>query len=326
MHRREFILGLGAAAAWPLAAWGQQGERIRRVGLLMGGPDSALGQAWANTLRQELARLGYTEGRNVVVDVRWGELRSERYAEIAAEFVRLKADVIVTSATPPTVAAMQATSTIPIVFTGASDPAATGLVTSLARPGGNVTGLSNQTSDIAGKRVELLRELVPALRELAILVNANNVGAMLEARGVEAAARALKLDVVSLEVRRADEISAAFGGLEQQARALYVAQDPLLNANMVHINTFALSARLPTMFDLRDAIEIGGLISYGADNADLFRRAAGIADRILHGARPRDIPVEQPTKFDLVVDLATARALGLTVSQTLLATADEVIE
>jgi putative ABC transport system substrate-binding protein len=221
---------------------------------------------------------------------------------------------------------MQTSSTIPIVFVATANPLDTGVVASLARPGGNVTGLSNQTNDIAGKRVALLHELVPALHGLGVLVNANNVGNMLELREVEAAARALKLDVVTMEIRRTDDIAAAFEGLKGQALALYVTADPLTNANAFRINTLALTARLPTMFGIRDLVEIGGLISYGADFADLYRRAADYVDKILHGVKPGDIPVEQPTKFDLVINLITAKALGLTVPQTLLVAADKVIE
>jgi putative ABC transport system substrate-binding protein len=327
--RRQFITLLGgAAAAWPMAAWAeQQADQMRRVGLLMGGGvDSPSGQPWATAFQEELARLGWSEGRNVAVYVRWGQARNERYAEIAAEFVRLKMDVIVTTATPSTLAAMQATSTIPIVFTSAGDPVSTGLVASLSRPGGNVTGTSNQTRDIAGKRVALLRELVPALRRLAILVNANNVSAMLEAQGVEAAARALGLEVVTLEIGRSEDVAPALDTLKEPSFALYLVIDPLLDANRIRINTLALSERLPTMFGSRDAVEIGGLMSYGANIADLYRRSANYADKILRGAAVGDLPVEQPTKFDLVINLTTAKALGLTVPASLLATADEVIE
>jgi putative ABC transport system substrate-binding protein len=222
--------------------------------------------------------------------VRWAEGRSERYTEIAAEFVRLKMDLIVTTATPPTLAVMKATSTIPIVFMSAGDPVGAGLVTSLARPGGNATGLSNQTRDIAGKRVGLLHELIPALRGLSILVNAENVGAMLEMREVEAAARALGLEARILEIRQAEDIGPVFEALKRPALPLYVPIDPLVNTNAFRINTFALTARLPTMFDTRYPVEIGGLISHGADTADLYRRGADYVDKILRGAKPGDLP------------------------------------
>jgi putative ABC transport system substrate-binding protein len=199
-------------------------------------------------------------------------------------------------------------------------------VTSLARPGGNATGVSNQTRDIAGKRVGPLHELIPALRGLGILVNADNVVSMLEMREVETAARALGLEARILEIRQAEDIAPVFEALKGPALALHILLDPLVNANASRINTFALTARLPTMFDTRDPVEIGGLISYGADNADLYRRGADYVDKILRGAKPGDLPVEQPTKFDLVINLKTAKALGLRVPPSLLASADKVIE
>ena len=327
MRRRDFITLLGgAAAAWPLAAHAQQGERVPRIGVLIAPASNALGQAWANAFRQELARLGWTEGRNVAIDLRWGEGRSERYAEIAADFVRLKVDVIVTSATPPTVAAIKESSTIPIVFTSTGDPVGAGLVVSLARPGGNVTGVSNQTTDLASKRVGLLRDLVPALRRLGVLVNTGNAVSMLEMRQVEVAAKVLGLEVAALEVRRAEEIAPAFEPLKGPALGLYVISDPLMNSSAFRINTLALSARLPSIFSFRELVEIGGLVSYGPDNADQYRRAATYVDKILRGAKPGDLPVEQTTKFDLTINLTTAKALGLTVPPTLLTLADEVFE
>jgi putative ABC transport system substrate-binding protein len=327
VRRRDFITLLGgAAAAWPLAARAQQGDRVRRVGFLMALANNELGLIWANAFQQELARLGWTEGRNITVDVRWAEGRTQLYTEIAAEFVRLKMDVIVTNGTPPTLAVMKATSTIPIVFASVGDPLGAGLVTSLARPGGNATGLSMQNTDLAGKRVGLLRELIPALRTLGILVNADNVAAMLEMHEVEKAARTLGVEARILEIRRAEDIAPAFEGLKGPALALYVPLDPLVSANASRINTFALTTRLPTMFDTRDPVEIGGLISYGADNADLYRRGADYVDKILRGAKPADLPIEQPTKFELAINLKTAKALGVTVPPTMLAIADEVIE
>ena len=254
------------------------------------------------------------------------EGRAERYAEITAEFVRLKVDVIVTTATLPTMLAKEATQVIPIVFIAAADPVATGLVGSLAHPGGNVTGLSNQSRDIASKRVELLRQLVSGLRRVAVLGNTDNAANVLEMREVQAAANTLGLDVVKLEIRRAEEIASALETLKGPALALYVVIDAVTNANALRINTFALAARLPTMHGTREQLEAGGLLSYGADFADLYRHGAGLVDKILRGTKPGDIPVEQPTKFDLVINRTTAKALGLTVPETLLATADEVIQ
>jgi ABC-type uncharacterized transport system substrate-binding protein len=326
MRRREFISVLGGAAAWPLAARAQQPERLRRIGMLMAVANNALGQARTKVFQQELERLGWTAGRNLLIEYRWAEGRAERYADIAAEFVRLNVDVIVAEGTPATLAAKQATSVIPIVFAGAGDPVGTGLVASLARPGGNVTGLSNQTNDLAGKRVELLREIVPGLRGLGILINVLNVSAVAEMREVEAAAATLGLKVVKLEIRRAEDIAPALEAFTGPAVALYVVQDALAGTNALRINTLALGKRLPTMHGARAPLDTGGLMSYGADALDLRRRAATYVDKILRGTKPGDIPVEQPTKFELVINLTTAKVLGLDVPLFLQQRADEVIE
>jgi putative ABC transport system substrate-binding protein len=275
---------------------------------------------------QRLRGLGWTEGRSVAIEDRWAEGRTERFAEIAAEFVRLKVDVIVTQGTASVLAAKQATSLIPIVFAAAADPVGTGLVASLARPGGNVTGLSLQQTDTGGKHLELLREIVPGLRRFAILANIGNPGAVLEMGEVQATARALGLDVATLEIRRAEDIGPAFYALKVRAEALYVVGEPLANTNRVRINILAVGARLPTIHGLREYVEAGGLMSYGPSVPDQYRRAADCVDKILRGAKPADIPVAQPTKFDLIINLTTAKALGLTVPLTLLARADEVIE
>jgi ABC-type uncharacterized transport system substrate-binding protein len=247
-------------------------------------------------------------------------------SEIAAEFVRIKIDVIVTVATPPTLAAKQATAVIPIVFAAVSDPVGTGLVASLARPGGNVTGLANQLSDTASKRLELLREVVPGLRRLAIMANVGNPASVLEMGEAQATARMLGLEVTTSEIRRAKDIAPAFKALRERADALYLCPDPLMNTNRTGINILAVGARLPTMYGLREYVEAGGLMSYGPNLPDQFRRVADIVDKILRGAKPGDIPVEQPTRFDLVINLTTANALGLEIPATLLARADEVIE
>jgi putative tryptophan/tyrosine transport system substrate-binding protein len=327
IRRREFITVLGgAAAAWPLAASAQQGERVRRIGVLMSVANNALGQARAKAFQQELEQLGWTPGRNLLIEYRWAEGRAERYADFAAEFVRLNVDVIVAEATPPTLAAKQATSVIPIVFMGAGDPLGTGLVTSLARPGGNVTGLSMQATDLAGKRVELLREAVPHLKRLAVLGNVDIPQVVLEMREVEAASQKLDLQVVPLEIRRVNDIAPVFEALKGRADGLYVCAEPLSVINRVQINALALGARLPTMHGIRECVEAGGLMSYGTSFSDQFRRAAELIDKILRGAKPAEIPVEQPTKFDLIINLTTAKALGLTVPLALLTRADEVIE
>jgi putative ABC transport system substrate-binding protein len=325
VRRREFITLLGgAAAAWPLGARAQQPSKLPIIGFLGSTTPSAMSQ-WVAAFLQRLRELGWIEGRTVAIEYRWAEGRTERFAEIAAEFVRFKVDVIVTAGAPA-LAAKQVTTTIPIVFAMASDPVGSGLVTSLARPGGNVTGLSLQFTDLAGKRFELLREGVPGLRRLAIFANIGYPAAVLERDEVMAMAKTLGLDVTTLEVRQAADITPAFETLRDRAQALYVAGDPLVTANRIRINTLALGARLPTMHGFRELTEAGGLMSYGASFADLHRRAADYVDKIFKGARPADLPVEQPTKFDLVINLTTAKALGLDVPPTLLARADEVIE
>ena len=235
-------------------------------------------------------------------------------------------DVIVTSGTPPVVAAKQATSVIPIVFAAVGDPVGNGLVASLPRPGGNVTGSSIQATDLAGKRVGLLREAVPGLRSLAIMANSDSPPAMVEMRETQATARALGLEVVTSEIRRPEDIAPAFEALKGRAEGLYVCNDPLVTTNRTRITTLALGARLPTMFNVREFVEAGGLMSYGPSFPALYRRAGDFVDKILRGAKPADIPVEQPTEFDLTLNLKTADALGLTVPQLILARADEVIE
>jgi ABC-type uncharacterized transport system substrate-binding protein len=325
VRRRAFITLLGGAVVWPLAARAQQTQKLPTIGFLGSSTASAESQRVAAFV-QRLRELGWIEGRTVAIEVRWAEGRNERYADIAAEFVRLKVDVIVTQGTATVIAARQATSVIPIVFAGAADPVGNDLAASLARPGGNVTGLSNQATDLAAKRLELLREIVPAFGRVAIMGNVGNPAIVLEMREVQAAARMLGLEVAILEIRRAEDIASAFPALQVRADALYVAADPLLGTNRIRINTLALGARLPTMHDFREYVEAGGLMSYGPNFPDLFRRAADYVDKILRGAKPADIPVEQPTKFDLIINITTAKALGLEIPPTLLARADEVIE
>jgi putative ABC transport system substrate-binding protein len=326
MQRRDFlgVLG-GAAVAWPLTARAQQAGKLPTIGFLGANTPAAMSQ-WTAAFVQRLRELGWIEGRNLAIEYRWGEGRTERYAKIVAELVRLKVDVIVTHSAEPVLAAKQATSVIPIVFAVAADPVDNGLVASLARPGGNVTGLSSQFTDLAGKRLELLREVVPGLRRLAIMANVGAPGAVLEMREAQAAASRLGLDITALDIRRADDIAPAFEAVNGRAEALYVCSDPLVFTNVSRINTLALGARLPTLHAFREYVEAGGLMSYGANFPDLFRRAGDYVDKILRGAKPADIPVEQPTKFDLVINLTTAKALGLTVPPALLARADEVIE
>jgi putative ABC transport system substrate-binding protein len=324
MRRRDVIALLGGAAAWPLAVRAQQ-PKLPTIGFL-GANTASTQRELTDAFVQRLRELGWIEGRTVAIEYRWAEGRTERYIEIAAEFSRLKVDIIFTAGTASVIAAKQATSVIPIVFGSAGDPVGTGLVTSLARPGGNVTGLSIQQADVGAKRLELLREAVSNLGRLAIMANAGSPGAVLEMREVEGTARTLGLEAVALEIRQAADIASAIEGLKGRADALYVCSDPLLFTNRMRINTLVLAARIPTIFLFRQYVEAGGLMSYGPNFPDLWRRAADFVDKILRGAKPGDIPVEQPTKFDLVINLTTAKALGLTVPATLLARADEVIE
>jgi len=325
MKRRVFIALLGgAAAAWPLAARAEQPGKLPTIGFL--GANPSIESHRVAAFVQRLRELAWIDGRNLAIEYRWAEGRNERYAENAAELVRLKVDVIVTVATPPTLAAKQATAVIPVVFAAVSDPVGTGLVASLARPGGNVTGLSIQGTDTVGKRVGLLREVLPDLRRLAIMANVGNPGSVLEMGEAQATAHTLGLEVITSEIRRAEDIAPAFEALRKRADALYVCPDPLMNTNRTRINILAVGARLPTMHGIREYVEAGGLMSYGLNLPDQFRRAADYVDKILRGAKPADIPVEQPTKFDLVVNLTTAKALGLTIPEAFLLRADEVIE
>jgi putative ABC transport system substrate-binding protein len=324
MKRREFIIGSAAATALPRVAWAQQAA-MPVIGFL-GAATASAWSAWIVAFTQRVGELGWAEGRTVKIEYRWAEGRTERYDEIAAEFVRLKVNVIIAPITPVALAAKQATSVIPIVFALIGDPIGTGLVASLARPGGNVTGVSNQSNDLAGKRLQLLGEIVPGLRRLAILANVNNSASVLEMAEARKAGQTLGLEVVSLEIRRTEDIAAVLERLKDRIDALYVPPDALLFLNRVRINALALSAKVPTVYSPREYVEAGGFMSYGPNYPDQFRRAADYADKILRGAKPADLPVEQPTKFDFVINLKTAKTLGLTVPPTLLTRADEVIE
>ena len=325
MKRHEFIALLGGAAAWPVTARAQQPGKRPIVGFL--GDSTPVGESErAAAFARRLHDLGWIEGRTIAIEYRWADGRSERLAEIAAEFVQLKMDVIVAGGTPPVLAAMQATSIIPIVFASAGDPVGTGLVASLARPGGNVTGLSVLAVDLAGKRLDLLREVVSGFGRLAIMGNVGNPIILNELAELQAAAGRLGLQVDRLEIQRPQDIAPALEAVKGRADAVYVCQDLLTVGNRMRINTLALGARLPVMHASREHIEAAGLMSYGPNFLDLYRRAGDYVDKILRGAKPGDLPVEQPTKFELVINLTTARALGLTIPESLLARADEVIE
>jgi putative tryptophan/tyrosine transport system substrate-binding protein len=323
IRRRDFITLLGGAtAAWPLAARAQQ-TRVPTVGFV--GADASAWRAWTAAFVERLGALGWIEGRTLAIQYRWSEGRPERIAEVTAEFVRLNVDVIFTNFSSA-LEAKRATSIIPVVFVLGADPVGSGLVSSLARPGGNVTGLSTQQAELAGKRIQVLREVIPHLRRLAIMSNAGNPGLELEMRGIQTTAHTLSLEIVPLEIRRAEDIAAAFAALKPPADALYIAEDALVLANRTRIITFALGARLPTMSSTREFVQVGALLSYGADYLAQFRRGAELVDKILRGAKPADIPVEQPTKFELVINLTTAKAIGLTIPEAFLARADEIIE
>jgi putative tryptophan/tyrosine transport system substrate-binding protein len=325
MKRREFITLLcGAAAVCCPTTRAEPQTKLPTIGIL--GASTEVGWSrWVAAFVQRLKELGWTEGRNVTIEYRWAEGRNERYAEIAAEFVRLNVDVIVTVGTA-VAAAKQATSTIPIVFAVANDPIGGGLVTALARPGGNVTGLSGMATELAGKQVEILREVIPGLRNLGILTNAEYKSAILQRDEVTAAARTLSLEVIAADIRQAQDIVPAFETLKGRADALYICSDALVNTNRIRINILAAGARLPTISSVREYVEAGGLISYGSNFAEFWRRAAEYVDKILRGTKPGDIPVEQPTRFDFVINLTTAKAIGIELPATLLARADEVIE
>lgn len=324
MRRRDFIYGIaGSAVFWPLATSAQQTSKLPTIGFL--GTDASFWSPWTAAFTQRLRELGWTEGNNVAIEYRWDDGRSERDAEVAAEFVQKNVNVVVTSGNGAAVL-KRATSVIPIVFAMDNDPVGSGLVASLARPGGNVTGLALQSPELAGKRLELLRDVVPHLRRIAIMANIGYRQAVLEMEDLEAAARTLGIEVTRLEIRRVEDIAPAFESLKAQADALYVVSEALVGANRALVIQLAFSAQLPTMFNQRGFVEAGGLMSYGPSFQDQFRRTAELVDKILRGTKPGDLPVEQPIKFDLVISLKTAKAIGLTISPTLLARADEVIE
>jgi len=326
MRRREFVRLIGGAAtAWPFAARGQQPGKSPVVGFLVAGSQASHG-AWVAGFAQRLSELGWTEGRNVTIEYRWAAGDNQRMADFVAEFVERKVDVIVTSANGVRIA-RQATSIIPIVFAAFSDPVAAGLAESLARPGGNVTGLTIQPSDLATKRIDLLREIIPNFRRLSALANVAAIGLLSqEVEGIRTAAAKLNIEANILELRTADDIAPALARLKGKTDALYVLSEPLVNTNRARIIETAMAEKIPTIFGFREFVEAGGLMSYGPNFSDLFRRAADFTDKILRGAKPTDIPVEQPVKFDLIFNLKTAKALGLKVPESFLVRADEVIE
>ena len=324
MRRREFIrLVSSTGMFWPLAVNAQQADKLPTIGWL--GGNASLESPWLDGLVRRLGELGWVEGRTVDIERRWSENRPERIAEIAADYVHRRLDIIVTYGAAAAVT-KKATASIPIVLAVAADPLGTGLVTSLSHPGGNVTGLSLQQAESAGKRIGLLREIVPNLRHLAILFDASYRGSLKELDNVQVSARDLSLEVAPRGVQRADEVEPVLAGLKGKADAVYVIDNSLLSDASPRIAALALGLRLPTIFTTLEAARAGALLSYGPNIPDLYRRAADYVDKILRGANPGDLPVEQPKKFDFVINLKTAKALGIEVPNSMQLLADEVIE
>jgi ABC-type uncharacterized transport system substrate-binding protein len=325
--RREFITLLGSAAAgWPLAAPAQQQAKVPHIGFL-GNSTAALEADLVGPFRDGLRDLGYEEGRNIVIEYRWAEGKYDRFPALIAELIALKVDVIVTAGTPAALAVKTATTSIPLVMVAVGDPVGTGLVASFARPGGNNTGLTSLAPELEGKRLELLREVVPKLSYIAVLWNPANAYMVTTEKEVQAAAKVLHMKVLSLGVRTPEELDTALATvLKEQPGALNVLADRLFLHNRARIVDFAAQHLLPGVHAYRELVVAGGLMSYGPSYADMHRRAAIYVDKILKGAKPADLPVQAPTKFELVINLKTAKALGLAVPPTLVALADEVIE
>jgi putative tryptophan/tyrosine transport system substrate-binding protein len=325
--RRQLMIALGASAlAAPLAPFAQQQGKVWRVGMLET-TSTTLNAANLDAFRQGLRELGYVEGRNLIIEYRSADGRSERFADLAADLVGLKVDLIVTRGTPAAVAAKNATRTIPVVMANAGDPVDSGLVTSLARPGGNLTGLSSLTVNLEAKRLGLLRELVPGGARIAVLYNMSSPNNLPQWKAIETAARAVSIQPQLLDVRKPEDLAPAFDAASRQrADALVVGGEGLFQANRKLIAELAAKHRLPAIYRSMEYIEAGGLMAYGPSYPDLYRRAATYVDKIFRGAKPGDLPVEQPTKFELILNLKTAKALGLTIPPPLLLRADEVIQ
>jgi putative tryptophan/tyrosine transport system substrate-binding protein len=324
VRRRHFlsILG-GAAASWSAASQAQQSAKRPIVGFIVPGTPESHGK-WVAAFTQRLAELGWVEGQTVLLEYRWAAGHAERYPEIAAELAGLNVDVFVTSVSGAVAAAKRSAPNVPIVYTALTTGSS--FIVTLAHPGGTVTGLSQMGPELGGKRLEIFNEIVPGLRRLAILGVAGGTNTAPETASVTAAAQALGIEIIPLAVRQGEEIAPAIASVKGRVEALYVIIDPFISVSQRQINTLALEAQLPTMHGLREYVVSGGLASYGASFEDLFRRAGDYVDKILRGAKPADLPVEQPTKFDLVINLATARVLGLTVPQAVLVSATEVID
>jgi putative ABC transport system substrate-binding protein len=328
MRRREFIAGLGSAAVWPLAAGAQQGDRVRRIGVLTAGDENdPVRKTFISAFTQALADLGWTDGRNVRMDLRWGRADTNRIRALAQELVGLQPDIIVGGGTAATAALQRETRTIPIVFANGADPVASGLVARLDRPSGNITGFSGYEATLGGKWLELLSEIVPGLKRAAIMFNPDLPPASAYRSSLETAARSLKVDLITAPIYSDVEIDAAIIALGREpGGGLVVMPDAFMTAHRAPIISAAARNNVPAVFDVSAFARDGGLLSYGPDLGDTYRRAASYVDRILRGTKPADLPVQFPAKFKMVVNLKTAKALGLTVSQSILLRADEIIE
>jgi putative ABC transport system substrate-binding protein len=325
MRRREFFALVGGAFAWPIALRAQQPGKVYRLAIFNAG--SPIAPAGRSALFDALRDLGWIEGKNIIVEERYAHDQLDRLPELAAELVRLNVDVIVTIGTLAPLAAKRATTTIPIVMANAGDPVGTGLVASLAQPGGNITGQSIMAPELAGKRLEMVREALPDASRVAVLWNALNPYSALVFRETAAAAQRLRIDIESLEVRGPQDLDSALrSSIPKHAKAIITVEDPLTFGHREQIAEFLLKNSLPGIFGPREYVASGGLLSYGTNAVELFRRAAGYVDKVLKGAKPSELPIAQPTKFELVINLKTAKALGLTIPPSLLARADEVIE
>ena len=327
LKRREFIALLGgAAASWPLAARAQSPRKVPRIGVLLPGTAASFALR-TKALLEGLRDLGYVDGQTIAIEWRWGQDRVEGLPELAADLVGRNVDVIVTGGTPAAKALKTATGTIPIVMAIIGDPVAAGLVHSLARPGGNATGFSIVAPELSGKRLELLKEIVPEISPVAVMLNTRNPQSQFELNEMQAAARAMGLQLHPVQVSPEDTLEQAFAAMgTASVRALVILTDPIFFSQRKRIVDLATRSRLPAMYFFQEFAEAGGLVSYGPSDTDLYRRSATYVDRILHGAKPGELPIQQPTKFDLIINLKAANALGLNISPLLLARADKVIE
>ena len=327
MQRREFITFLGGiVGAWPLAAHAQQPAKIPRIGFL-GNSTATMESNLIEPLRDGLRELGYEDGRNVIIEFRWADGKYDRFPALIAELLAAKVDVIITAGTPATLAIKKATSTVPLVFIAVGDPVGTGIVPDLGRPGGNITGLSSIAPDLEGKRLELLREVVPKLSHVAFFLNPANAFHTVSMRQARVAAQSLGIKLQSMEVSKSEQLDGAFASIvKEKPDALLILADRVFLHNRKRMMEFAIQQRLPSVNAYRELVEAGGLMSYGPSYEDMHRRAAVYVNKILKGTKPADLPIEQPTKFTLLINLKTAKTLGLTVPPTLVARADELIE